>query len=73
MKNPFENKADEELKIIYKEIFKSREKGLRPMVLDPYIQDVRCVYPFTVSEGQKFIEQLFWEEVARRYFELMPA
>ena len=42
MKNPFENKTDEELKVIYKEIFKSREKGLRPRVLDPYIQDVRC-------------------------------
>lgn len=70
MKNPFENKADEELKIIYKEIFKSREKGLRPRILDSYIQDICCVYPLTVSEGWKFTEQLFWEEVARRYFEI---
>ncbi len=70
MKNPFENKTDEELKVIYKEIFKSREKDLRPRVLDPYIQDVRCIYPLTVSEGWKFTEQLFWEEVARRYFEI---
>ena len=69
MNNPFENRTDEELKIIYKEILKTRQEGLRLRILDSYIQDVRCVYPFTVSEGWKCIEQLFWEEVARRYFE----
>ena len=70
MKNPFEDKTDDELKDIYKEIFKAREEGLRPRILDSYIQEVCDNYPFNVAEGWKFTEQLFWEEVARRYFKI---
>lgn len=70
MKNPFEDKTDEELKYIYEEIIKAREEGLRPRILDSYIQEIRNNYPLNVAEGWKFTEQLFWEEVARRYFEI---
>ena len=69
MKNLFENVTDNNLKSIYEEIFIAREEGLRPRILDPYIQKVSDVYNLSVSGGWKFTEELFWEEVARRYFE----
>lgn len=69
MKNLFENVTDNNLKSIYEEIFIAREEGLRPRILDPYIQKVRDVYNLSVADGWKFTEELFWEEVARRYFE----
>lgn len=69
MRNPFEDKTDNNLKSIYEEILIAREEGLRPRILDPYIQKVRDVYNLSVSDGWKFTEELFWEEVARRYFE----
>ena len=69
MNNPFNNETKETLENIYKEIKNSKEEGLRPRILDSYIQEVRSVYPLSVSEGWKFTEQLFLEEVAKRYFE----
>ena len=69
MNNPFNNETKEILENIYKEIKNSKEEGLRPRILDSYIQEVRSVYPLSVSEGWKFTEQLFLEEVAKRYFE----
>lgn len=69
MRNPFEDKTDNNLKSIYEEILIAREEGLRPRILDPYIQKVRDTYNLSVLEGWKFTEQLFWEEVAKRYFE----
>lgn len=38
MKNLFESVTDNNLKSIYEEIFIAREEGLRPRILDPYIQ-----------------------------------
>ena len=69
MNNPFNNETKETLENIYKEIKNSKEEGLRPRILDSYIQEVRSVYSLSVSEGWKFTEQLFLEEVAKRYFE----
>ena len=69
MKNLFENVTDNNLKSIYEEILIAREEGLRPRILDPYIQKVRDVYNLSVSGGKKITEELVWEEVARRYFE----
>lgn len=69
MNNPFNNETKETLENIYKEIKNSKEEGFRPRILDSYIQEVRSVYPLSVSEGWKFTEQLFLEEVAKRYFE----
>lgn len=69
MKNLFESVTDNNLKSIYEEIFIAREEGVRPRILDPYIQKVRDVYNLSVSDGWKITEELFWEEVARRYFE----
>lgn len=68
MDNLFKKETDEELKCIYKEILESREEGLRPKILDPYIRKIRDVYPLTVSESWEIVEKLFWEEVARRHF-----
>ncbi len=70
MKNPFGNETDNELKSIYEEMLKAREEGIRPRILDIYIQEVRNNYPLNVAEGWEFTEQLFFEEVARRYFEI---
>ena len=69
MRNPFEDKTDNNLKSIYEEILIAREEGLRPRILDPYIQKVRDIYNLSVLEGWKLTEQLFWEDVAKRYFE----
>lgn len=68
MEDLFDGKTDEELKIVYEEILRAREDGLRPRILDSYIEEVRSVHPLSVAEGWKFTEQLFWEEVAKRYF-----
>lgn len=68
MDNLFKKETDEELKCIYKEILESREEGVRPKILDPYIRKIRDVYPLTVSESWEIVEKLFWEEVARRHF-----
>lgn len=64
----FKGVDDTELKHIRDEIYKGREEGLRPRLLDPYIQKVRKIYSFTIVDAWKYVEQLFWEEVARRYF-----
>ena len=50
MKNPFGNETDNELKSIYEEMLKAREEGIRPRILDIYIQEVRNNYPLNVAE-----------------------
>ena len=64
----FKGVEDTELKHIRDEIYKGREEGLRPRILDSYIQKVRYIYSFTLMDAWKYVEQLFWEEVGRRYF-----
>lgn len=68
MNNLFESVTDNELKNIYKDIQSAKEEGLRPRILDSYIKKIREIYPLDIGEGWKFTEQLFFEEVARRYF-----
>lgn len=64
----FKSVEDTELKHIRDEIYKGREEGLRPRILDPYIQKVRYLFSFTLVDAWRYVEQLFWEEVGRRYF-----
>ena len=64
----FKNVDDTELKHICDEIYKGREEGLRPRILDSYIQKIREIYPVDIAGGWKMVEQLFWEEVGKRYF-----
>ena len=66
----FRDVTFEELKHIYEEILKGREDGLRPRCLDKYIEKVMEIYG-TLSFGQawRYTEGLFWDEVAKRYFE----
>lgn len=68
-KEIFSELTSEELKMLYAEILKAREEGLRPRVLDKYIQQVQTMYPLTFGEAWKHTEQLFWEEVVKRFFE----
>lgn len=68
-KEIFSELTAEELKMLYAEILKAREEGLRPRVLDKYIQQVQTMYPLTFGEAWKHTEQLFWEEAAKRFFE----
>lgn len=68
-KKIFSELTSEELKMLYAEILKAREEGLRPRVLDKYIRQVHTIYPLTFGEAWKHTEQLFWDEVAKRFFE----
>lgn len=65
----FKNEPDARMKELYLDIRNGREEGLRPRSLDPYIKDVREHLPhLTFGEAWKYTEQLFWEEVAHRFF-----
>lgn len=68
MKNVFENESYETLKSLYNDILKEREEGLRPHSLDTYIEQVQKTYPLTMGEAWRYTENMFWEEVGRRYF-----
>lgn len=68
MKNVFENESYETLKVLYDDILKEREEGLRPHSLDKYIDQVQKVYPLTMGEAWRYAENMFWEEIGRRYF-----
>lgn len=66
--NMFAALDKKELREIYDAIAVSREEGMRPRILDEYIRQVREVYPLSVGEAWKYTEQLFWEEIALRFF-----
>lgn len=67
--NVFSELTPEELKTLYMGILKAREDGMRPRVLDDYIRKVQAEYPLTFGEAWKHTEQLFWEEIAKRFFD----
>lgn len=68
MDNIFENESKEQLGYLYEQILEGRESGLRPRCLDDYIRKVQSNYPLTFGESWRYTEQLFWEEIAKRYF-----
>lgn len=70
--NVFNTCTDPELKTIYKEILSGREEGLRPKIIDPYIEKVREKYPLTFAEGWRYAEKEFWDEVGERFFLKVP-
>lgn len=65
----FKKVSNEDLHEVYKEIIGSKELGLRPKALDPYIRIIKdsCNFSMT-SEAWKFTEELFFKEVASRFF-----
>lgn len=67
----FSSLSDKELKKMYEDILLGREEGLRPKCLDPYIKKVQEKYPLSFAEGWAYTEKLFWNEVGRRYFNLV--
>ena len=67
--NIFENESYETLKSLYNDILKEREEGLHPHSLDKYIEHVQKEYSLTMGEAWRYAENMFWEEVGRRYFQ----
>lgn len=66
----FRDIPDCELYSIYKDILKSEEDGLRPKSLDPYAKKIQEICRFKMfSQATNFTKELFYKEVARRYFD----
>lgn len=66
--NIFHNLTKEELELINKDRLKAKEEGLRPRSFDKYIEEIRKIYPLSFAEGWSFVEDLFFEEISKRYF-----
>lgn len=67
--NIFEKVSDEEMLKIYKDINNSKEVGNRPQTLDVYARKIKEEYHFeTLSQTIDFARELFYQEVAKRYF-----
>ena len=65
----FKDVPNDELKTIYDDILKSEEDGLRPKSLDPYAEKLREICKFEMfSQATNFAKELFYKEVAKRYF-----
>lgn len=65
----FKNASENELKIIYDDILKSEEDGLRPKSLDVYAEKLREICKFEMfSQATNFAKELFYKEIAKRYF-----
>ena len=65
----FNGVSDGELKGIYKDILKSEKDGLRPKSLDSYAQKLQKICKFEVfSQSIDFTKELFYKEIAKRYF-----
>ena len=65
----FNGVSDGELKDIYKDIKKSEKDGLRPKSLDSYAKKLQKICNFEVfSQSIDFTKELFYKEIAKRYF-----
>ena len=69
MENIFSSLTKNELKEINIDRLTAKEEGLRPRSLNKYIEEIRKVYPLTVAEGWSFVQELFFEEICKRFFE----
>ena len=69
MENIFRSESYEKLYKLYNDIIGSKEDGLRPKSLDKYIAEIQVTYPLTTGEAWRYTENLFREEIGRRYFE----
>ena len=58
-----------EMKKLYEDILQSREEGLRPLSLDPFVTRLKEICCFeSTSDAIQFAQDLFYKEVAKRYF-----
>ncbi len=65
----FKDISDEEMLEMYKDILGSKEMGLRPRSLDSYAKQLKETCRFEMlSQATNFVIELFYEEVAMRYF-----
>lgn len=65
----FKDVSDEEMLEIYKDILCSKEIGIRPRSLDPYAKRIKEICHFEMlSQATNFIIEIFYEEIAMRYF-----
>jgi len=65
----FKDITDKELLEIYKDILRSKVVGVRSRTLDIFANDIKEKCHLDVfSQATKFTEELFYEEVAMRYF-----
>lgn len=65
----FKDISDEEMLEMYKDILGSKEMGLRPRSLDSYAKQLKETCRFEMlSQATNFVIELFYEEVALRYF-----
>lgn len=65
----FKDTSDEEMMEMYKDILGSKEIGVRPRRLDPYAKKLKEVCHFEMlSQATNFVIEIFYEEVAMRYF-----
>lgn len=69
IENVFSGLTFEELKVLYAGILEAREEGIRPRILDEYIRQIKEKYPLSFGEAWRYTEQLFWEEIAKRFFD----
>ena len=69
IENVFSGLTLEELKVLYAGILEAREEGIRPRILDEYIRQIKEKYPLSFGEAWRDTEQLFWEEIAKRFFD----
>lgn len=69
MLNVFESVSQQELKSLYENLIKSKELGIRPTLFDPYVKRLKDLCNFNAfSDATDFVISLFYQEVARRYF-----
>lgn len=77
MKNVFDlfcNTTDEEMLIIYKDVLKSADEGLRARSLDSFSLKLKEICHFEMmSQAASFEEELFFKEIAKRYFRNISA
>lgn len=65
----FKDISDKEMLEMYKDILGSKEMGLRPRSLDSYAKQLKETCRFEMlSQATNFVIELFYEEVAMRYF-----
>ena len=65
----FKDVSNEEMLEMYKDILGSKEIGMRPRSLDTYAKKLKETCHFEMlSQGTNFAIEIFYEEVALRYF-----
>lgn len=69
MLNLFEVISQQELKSLYENLIESKKSGIRPILFDPYVRRLKDSCNFTsFSDATDFVISLFYQEVAKRYF-----